>query len=190
MILLIDNYDSFTYNLAQLAGSAVEINIIRNDDSRLMEIAEEAEGIIVSPGPGTPEETGQTIPIIQKFYKKKPILGICLGHQAIGYAFGETVRRATHIYHGKSSMISQNEGSLFKGLPKQFKVIRYHSLVIDQKLVSEEFKVTAYSDEDQEIMGIEHKEYPLFGIQFHPESIGTKDGSTMLQNFIQLCGGK
>ncbi|MBL1228315.1 aminodeoxychorismate/anthranilate synthase component II [Enterococcus sp. BWB1-3] len=189
MILLIDNYDSFTYNLVQLAGQSAEIKILRNDHPTLMEEAALADGIIISPGPGTPEEAGESVAVIQHFYKEKPILGICLGHQAIGFAFGETIQQAQEIYHGKASIVNQEGGQLFRGLSDSFEVIRYHSLVIKQQMVSEAFEITAYSEEDGEIMGIEHRKYPVFGLQFHPESIGTKEGSLMVQKFIQLCGG-
>lgn len=190
MILLIDNYDSFTYNLAQLAGQTADLLIVRNDDPSLSMYAEQAEGIIISPGPGTPKDTGEVLTVIRRFYKEKPILGICLGHQAIGFAFGETIAQAEQIYHGKSSVIRQNNGRLFQGLNETFSVIRYHSLVIDSASALKDFKVAARSEEDQEIMAIEHKVYPVFGIQFHPESIGTSEGAVMIHNFIQLCGGK
>lgn len=190
MILLIDNYDSFTYNLAQMVTPSVELTVVRNDIPTLMEYAARAKGIIISPGPGTPDEIRDVLDVIRRFYKEKPILGICLGHQAIGSVFGESVRQAEQIYHGKTSMIRQKEGRLFKGLAETFPVIRYHSLVIDRNAVLPDFRVTATSEEDQEIMAIEHKRYPLFGIQFHPESIGTTAGPIMIENFIQLCGGE
>ncbi|MBL1226765.1 anthranilate synthase component II [Enterococcus sp. BWR-S5] len=190
MILLIDNYDSFTYNLVQLAGSGAELKVVRNDSPTLAEDAEAATGIIISPGPGTPQEIGQVLQLIQRFYKGKPILGICLGHQAIGAAFGETVKQAERIYHGKASIVRRENGRLFAGVSDTFSVIRYHSLVIDKSSDLNDFRVVARSEEDQEIMAIEHKHYPLFGIQFHPESIGTKEGTVMLANFIQLCGGE
>lgn len=190
MILLIDNYDSFTYNLAQMITPSVELTVVRNDIPTLMDYAAQAEGIIISPGPGTPEEIGEVLDVIRRFYKEKPILGICLGHQAIGSVFGERVRQAEQIYHGKTSTIRQKEGRLFKGLAETFPVIRYHSLVIDRNAALPDFHVTATSEEDQEIMAIEHKRYPLFGIQFHPESIGTTTGAVMVENFIQLCGGE
>lgn len=190
MILLIDNYDSFTYNLAQLAGEAAELMIVRNDSPILMAYAEEAEGIIISPGPGTPQEIKPVLQVIQRFYKEKPILGICLGHQAIGFTFGETVKQAEHIYHGKASTVRREQGRLFAGVSERFSVIRYHSLIIDKSSDLTDFQVVARSEEDQEIMAIEHKHYPLFGIQFHPESIGTTEGAVMIANFIQLCGGE
>jgi anthranilate synthase/aminodeoxychorismate synthase-like glutamine amidotransferase len=190
MILLIDNYDSFTYNLVQLAGDKTELMIVRNDSPTLMAYAEKAEGIIISPGPGTPQEIEPVLQVIQRFYKEKPILGICLGHQAIGAAFGETVRQAQQVYHGKTSTIRKENGRLFAGVSECFSVIRYHSLVIDRTAKLSDFRVVAWSEEDQEIMAIEHRHYPLFGIQFHPESIGTKEGPVMLANFIQLCGGE
>ncbi|MGC6769322.1 anthranilate synthase component II [Enterococcus sp. LJL51] len=190
MILLIDNYDSFTHNLAQLAGQFADICILRNDAPELLRKAEEADGIIISPGPGKPEETGQVFSIIERFYKEKPILGICLGHQAIGAVFGGQVQQANRIYHGKASTVRQTAGYLFQQLPAAFEVIRYHSLVIKQQSVPEGFCITGYSEEDNEVMGVEHKKYPVFGLQFHPESIGTADGASMIQRFIQLCGGE
>ena len=194
MILLIDNYDSFTHNLAQLAGEEAELQILRNDHPSLMALAAQADGIIISPGPGTPEEAGLSVDVVQRFHKEKPILGICLGHQAIGVALGETVQQAKQIYHGKASQVQQqgdpSSSRLFAGLPKEFTVIRYHSLVVKQPLMGEHLSVTAYSQEDGEIMAVEHERYPVFGLQFHPESIGTEAGGLMLQNFIQLCGGK
>ncbi|WP_086348625.1 anthranilate synthase component II [Candidatus Enterococcus clewellii] len=190
MILLIDNYDSFTYNLAQLVGESVELIVVRNDVSELMDLASEANGIIISPGPGTPQEVDSVLQVIRRFYKEKPILGICLGHQAIGHAFGETIQQAEQIYHGKSSMVRQKKGRLFNGIDESFPVIRYHSLVIDRDAELTDFHVVAQSEEDQEIMAIEHNNYPLFGIQFHPESIGTAVGEKIIKNFIQCCGGK
>lgn len=190
MILLIDNYDSFTYNLAQSISDEQEMMILRNDDPQLMKEAEKAAAIIISPGPGTPAETGFTKEIIQRFYKEKPILGICLGHQTIGELFGGTVTLASEIRHGKSSMIQQKNSRLFEDLPLEFPVMRYHSLVVDKATIPKEFIITATALDDGEVMAIEHQEYPLFGIQFHPESIGTPDGLAMMQKFIQLMEGK
>lgn len=190
MILLIDNYDSFTHNLAQSISDEQEMMILRNDDPQLMKEAEKAAAIIISPGPGTPAETGFTKEIIQRFYKEKPILGICLGHQTIGELFGGTVTLASEIRHGKSSMIQQKNSRLFEDLPLEFPVMRYHSLVVDKATIPKEFIITATALDDGEVMAIEHQEYPLFGIQFHPESIGTPDGLAMMQKFIQLMEGK
>ena len=190
MILLIDNYDSFTHNLAQSISDKQEMLILRNDDPQLMKEAEKAAAIIISPGPGTPAETGYTKEIIQRFYKEKPILGICLGHQTIGELFGGTVILASEIRHGKSSMIQQKNSRLFADLPLDFPVMRYHSLVVDKATIPKEFIITATALDDGEVMAIEHQEYPLFGIQFHPESIGTPDGLAMMQKFIQVMEEK
>lgn len=190
MILLIDNYDSFTHNLAQSISDKQEMLILRNDDPQLMKEAEKAAAIIISPGPGTPAETGYTKEIIQRFYKEKPILGICLGHQTIGELFGGTVTLASEIRHGKSSMIQQKNSRLFADLPLEFPVMRYHSLVVDKATIPKEFIITATALDDGEVMAIEHQEYPLFGIQFHPESIGTPDGLAMMQKFIQVMEEK
>ena len=186
MILLIDNYDSFTYNLAQSISNDQELLILRNNDVRLIEEAKKATAIIISPGPGTPAETGFVKTIIQTFYREKPILGICLGHQTIGELFGGTVVSATIIRHGKPSMIQQRNSRLFAGLSEEFSVMRYHSLVIDKASVPEEFIITATALDDGEVMAIEHKKFPLFGIQFHPESIGTPNGLAIIQKFIQV----
>lgn len=186
MILLIDNYDSFTYNLAQSISDEQEICILRNDAPELIKKAEKATAIIISPGPGTPAETGFIKEIVQRFYKVKPILGICLGHQTIGELFGGTVTSANEIRHGKPSMIQQKNSRLFNGLPLEFSVMRYHSLVVDKATIPESFIITATALDDGEVMAIEHRKYPLFGIQFHPESIGTPNGLAMIQKFIQI----
>lgn len=188
MILLIDNYDSFTYNLAQLISEQETVKICRNDESHLLELAEKAKAIVISPGPGTPVETGRVKEIIQRYYQQKPILGICLGHQTIAEVFGSKIVLAKNIRHGKTSMIRQQKSQLFKDLPEMFPVIRYHSLVIDKKTIPNDFTVTATAIDDQEIMAIEHKKYPIFGIQFHPESIGTPNGQSMIKKFLQLTG--
>lgn len=187
MILLIDNYDSFTYNLAQLIGTRHEVVIVRNDADNIFDLAEQAAAIVISPGPGTPKETGYVKEIIQQFYQQKPLLGICLGHQTIGEVFGAKVNAAKEIRHGKQSDITTVKASrLFKGITDESSVMRYHSLIIDKKTLPEEFTVTATANDDQEIMAIEHQEYPIFGLQFHPESIGTPIGPTIIQNFIQV----
>ncbi|MTD40167.1 aminodeoxychorismate/anthranilate synthase component II [Erwinia sp. CPCC 100877] len=187
MILLIDNYDSFTYNLAQLLEQTHEVKVHRNDDSIVFQVAEQADAIVLSPGPGTPKETGYVPQIIQQFYQEKPILGICLGHQTIGAAFGSNVIQAKNIRHGKQSTITIDSTSrLLKNIPQKTLVMRYHSLVLQEQELSTAFTITARADDDQEIMAIEHRSYPLFGLQFHPESIGTQNGAAMLQNFIEL----
>jgi anthranilate synthase component 2 len=187
MILLIDNYDSFTHNLAQLLERTHEVLIYRNDDPYVFQAAEQAGAIILSPGPGTPEETGYVPQIIQQFYQKKPILGICLGHQTIGATFGAKVVQARNIRHGKQSTITIDPASrLLKNVPKNVLVMRYHSLVLQEQDLPAAFTITARATDDQEIMAIEHQDYPMFGLQFHPESIGTQHGAVMLQNFIEL----
>lgn len=187
MILLIDNYDSFTHNLAQLIGTDHDVVIIRNDSTNIFRLAEQANAIVISPGPGTPAETGYVKEVIQQFYQRKPLLGICLGHQTIGEVFGAKVITAKEIRHGKQSVINTDKTSqLFKGTSDEYLVMRYHSLVIDQKTLPKEFIVTATEAEDQEIMAIEHQTYPVFGLQFHPESIGTSMGAVIIKNFIQL----
>ncbi|MGX7149593.1 anthranilate synthase component II [Enterococcus ureasiticus] len=187
MILLIDNYDSFTYNLAQMIGTGHDVVIVRNDSDDMFHLAEQADAIVISPGPGTPVETGYVKEVIQQFYQQKPLLGICLGHQTIGEVFGAKVITAKEIRHGKQSTITTEKVSrLFKGSADEGSVMRYHSLVIDRKTLPEEFIVTATATDDQEIMAIEHQTYPVFGLQFHPESIGTPIGKAIIKNFIQL----
>ena len=188
MILLIDNYDSFTYNLYQQVGSFYkDIQVVRNDKITIAEIEEMKPAcIILSPGPGRPDEAGIIIDVIQTFYKKIPILGICLGHQAIAAAFGGDVIRAKEIMHGKKSMITHQKRGVFAHLPEQLEVMRYHSLAIDLETLPAELRVEAMTT-DKEIMAISHKEYPVIGIQFHPESIGTKTGNQMIENFLQFA---
>jgi anthranilate synthase component 2 len=186
MILLIDHYDSFTYNLYQLLGELKEeIHVVRHDKYSLDEIKKwNPKAIVLSPGPGKPEDIQQTIKLITTYHKIYPILGICLGHQAIGYAFGASITRASQIKHGKSSTISHDGDSLFSFLAKQMKVMRYHSLVIQKGSLPSEIKALSFSMDDEEIMAIKHKDYPVFGLQFHPESIGTRDGKQILVNFL------
>ncbi|PZL76450.1 anthranilate synthase component II [Enterococcus plantarum] len=186
MILLIDNYDSFTHNLAQLIGTDQDVVIIRNDSGDIFSLAEQADAIVISPGPGTPAETGYVKEVILQYYQQKPLLGICLGHQTIGEVFGAKVVIGKEIRHGKQSLIKADQGScLFAGISNESLVMRYHSLVIDRKTLPEEFIVTAIATDDQEIMAIEHQIYPIFGLQFHPESIGTTIGAAIIHNFIQ-----
>ncbi|MBO0421736.1 anthranilate synthase component II [Enterococcus plantarum] len=186
MILLIDNYDSFTHNIAQLIGTDQDVVIIRNDSGDIFSLAEQADAIVISPGPGTPAETGYVKEVILQYYQQKPLLGICLGHQTIGEVFGAKVVIGKEIRHGKQSLIKADQGScLFAGISNESLVMRYHSLVIDRKTLTEEFIVTAIATDDQEIMAIEHQIYPIFGLQFHPESIGTTIGAAIIHNFIQ-----
>ncbi|WP_428908557.1 anthranilate synthase component II [Niallia sp. Krafla_26] len=186
MILLIDNYDSFTYNLYQYLGEIGEkIVVKRNDDITITEIQQLApEAIVISPGPGKPEDAGECISIIQQLHSDYPILGICLGHQAIGYSFGATIVKAENIMHGKVSKIQHSGTSIFLNLPQEIEVMRYHSLVIRKDTLPNEFDVLAQSVDDHEIMAIKHREFPLYGMQFHPESIGTESGLLLLKQFL------
>lgn len=186
MILLIDNYDSFTYNLYQYLGELGEApKVVRNDQITIAEIEElNPDAIIISPGPGRPEGAGICVELIRSFAPSIPILGICLGHQAIGYAYNGKIIKAKDIMHGKISEISHNKTGLFTSLPEDLAVMRYHSLVIKKDSVPDELEVLATSMEDNEIMAVKHKKYSLFGLQFHPESIGTKEGKQLLANFI------
>ena len=187
MILLIDNYDSFSYNLYQLIGEIEpDIRVIRNDELTIPEIREQnPDRIILSPGPGRPEEAGIIMEVVKKLGKEIPILGVCLGHQAVCAAFGATVTYAKELMHGKQSQVLfHTDCPLFKGCPKKAPAARYHSLAVDKDTIPEELKVTAVT-EDGEVMGICHRSYPVFGVQFHPESIMTPDGKNMLKNFIK-----
>ncbi len=185
MILLIDNYDSFTYNLYQYFGTFTdEIRVVRNDTVTLEEIRQmHPEKIVLSPGPKSPSEAGICMDVVKEFYKEVPILGICLGHQCIGEAFGGTVSYAKSLYHGKQSEISHDGTGIFEGIPSPVKVARYHSLAVQEDDLPECLEVTARTA-DGEIMAIRHKEYPVVGLQFHPESIYTEHGKRMIENFI------
>lgn len=187
MILLVDNYDSFSYNLYQLAGEInPDIKVIRNDEFTVKQIRElKPERIILSPGPGRPEGAGNIMEIVKVLGKELPILGVCLGHQAICAEYGATVAYAKELMHGKQSEVIFDIGcSLFRGCPKKASVARYHSLAADKETMPQELIVTA-TTEDGEIMAVRHREYPVYGMQFHPESIMTPDGKTMLENFIK-----
>ncbi|MEH6943399.1 anthranilate synthase component II [Bacillus sp. JJ722] len=188
MILLIDNYDSFTYNLYQQIGEYYsDIVVIRNDRITVDEVEEmKPEAIILSPGPGRPEDAGICMEVIERLYSSIPILGICLGHQSIGAAFGAKIISAKKIMHGKMSAVSHSGIGVFAGLPQDVEVMRYHSLAVDRSSLPDCLSIEATSD--GELMSIAHKEYPVVGIQFHPESIGTKDGSIMIRSFLQLAG--
>ncbi|KOY80862.1 aminodeoxychorismate/anthranilate synthase component II [Lysinibacillus macroides] len=187
MILLIDNYDSFTYNLfQQISMLGKNVEVVRNDAITIEEIqAMSPEAIILSPGPGTPTEAGITVEVIRELYQEFPILGICLGHQSIGQAFGANIVQAQQIMHGKLSSLQYKKTGLFAQLAGEIQVMRYHSLIIEQPTLHKDFNIIATSCDDGEIMAIQHKEYPLFGLQFHPESIGTKEGSLMMQAFLE-----
>ena len=186
-MLLIDNYDSFTYNLAQYFGELGQaVEVIRNDAIDLEGIkAMNPERIVVSPGPCTPNEAGISVPLIKEFAGKLPILGVCLGHQSIGAAFGGNIVRAKRVMHGKTSTVTHNRQDCFADIPTPFTVVRYHSLVIDRETMPKELSITAESD-DGEIMGVRHKTLPVWGVQFHPESIITEHGHDLLKNFLSL----
>ncbi len=188
MILMIDNYDSFTYNLVQYLGELkAQVRVYRNDALSIAQIAAlKPEKIVISPGPGRPQEAGISVAVIKEFSGKIPILGVCLGHQAIGFAYGGCIIHAKKLMHGKTSAIEHKGENIFKGLPSPFAATRYHSLVIDPKSVPKSLTVTAWSAGDREIMGIAHKIYPLWGVQFHPESILTVEGKKILANFLIL----
>ncbi|MDW8096028.1 MAG: aminodeoxychorismate/anthranilate synthase component II, partial [Aquificaceae bacterium] len=189
-VLLIDNYDSFTYNLVQyLQILSADVAVRRNDQITLEEIQRtKPEAIVISPGPCTPREAGISVDLIKRFYKEIPILGVCLGHQSIGYAFGASIVRAKNLMHGKTSQISHTGEGIFEGLKNPFTAVRYHSLVIDRSTLPDCLKVTAWSD-DGEIMGVQHRDYPLFGVQFHPESILSEEGMRLLENFLKIAKG-
>ena len=187
MILLIDSYDSFSYNLYQLVGEIEpDIKVIRNDEMTVEEIRKEQfDRIILSPGPGRPENAGVIVETVKMLGKSIPILGVCLGHQAICTAFGATVTYAKELMHGKQSVAKLDTDTLlFKGCPEKVPVARYHSLAADPDTMPAELKITAVTGEG-EVMAVEHREYPVYGVQFHPESIMTPDGKTMLRNFIK-----
>ena len=185
MLLMIDNYDSFTYNLYQyLAELGAEVVTLRNDKVSLEEIEEmKPEGIIISPGPCTPREAGISNDVVRHFGPRLPTLGVCLGHQCIGYVYGARVDQADEIRHGKTSMIHHDGRGVFAGLPDPFEAIRYHSLVVYPETVPDSLEVTAWTDNGL-VMGLRHKEYPVEGVQFHPESILTPEGKPLLKNFL------
>ena len=187
MILIIDNYDSFTYNIVQYIGSInPDLQVYRNDKITLDEIKKiNPERIVISPGPGIPEDAGLSIKIIKEFGHKIPIFGICLGHQAITVAFGGKVDRANEIVHGKTSTIQHMESAIFNDIPEFFEATRYHSLVSIKKYFPSDLKVTARTENDL-IMALEHQNYPIFGVQFHPESIVTEYGIKIVKNFLEV----
>ena len=185
MILMIDNYDSFTYNLVQvLAGAGAEVEVVRNDAATVDALlARGPEGIVLSPGPGRPEDAGVCLELLRR-RARVPLLGVCLGHQALGLAFGATVDRAPKLMHGKTSPVRHRDLGVFADLPNPFEATRYHSLVIQPGTLGAEFEVVARTDQD-EIMGIRHKTYPLEGVQYHPESFLTLEGTRLLKNFLE-----
>jgi anthranilate synthase component II len=186
MLLMIDNYDSFTYNLVQYFGELdQDVRVFRNDEITLDQIAAlKPAQIVVSPGPCTPNEAGVSVPLITRFAGEIPILGVCLGHQSIGQAFGGKIVHAKQLMHGKTSAIQHTGAGVFHGLPQSFLATRYHSLVIERASLPECLEVTAWTD-DGEIMGVRHKRLPVEGVQFHPESILTEHGHKLLRNFLQ-----
>jgi len=191
---MIDNYDSFTYNIVHyLAELGADVTVKRNDEIEVEEIENYSpDALVISPGPCTPNEAGISVKAIRYYAGKLPILGVCLGHQSIGVAFGAQIRRAKTLKHGKSSDITHTGEGILKGLPNPFSAIRYHSLVIDEKTLPEELKVTARSTDDNEIMAIQHTRFPIFGVQFHPESIGFNEnyrrwGMKILENFLRIA---
>ncbi len=188
MILMIDNYDSFTYNLVQYFGELkADMKVFRNDSLTVADVKKmNPAKIVISPGPGRPEDAGISVALIKEFGGKVPILGVCLGHQGIGYAFGGKIINAKKLMHGKTSLIEHNGKEIFKGLSHPFEATRYHSLVIDPKSLPDCLEVTAYTTDDKEIMGVRHKTLPIWGVQFHPESILTVEGKNILRNFLKL----
>jgi para-aminobenzoate synthetase component 2 len=194
-VLVVDNYDSFVFNLVQYLGQlGVNADVWRNDDPRLTtegaatRVADEFDGVLLSPGPGTPERAGQSIPLVSACAAAAtPLLGVCLGHQAIGVAFGGTVDRAPELLHGKTSVVHHMNESVLQGLPNPFTATRYHSLTILPETLPAELEVTAHTDEGV-IMGVRHRELPIHGVQFHPESILTEGGHRMLWNWLGYCG--
>ena len=191
MILMIDNYDSFTYNLVQyLQQLGAEVLVKRNDAISVEEIeALSPEAIFLSPGPRSPKEAGITVAVIRRFHQTIPMLGVCLGHQAIGYAFGADVVRAGRVMHGKTSPILNDGRTIFEGLPSPLTAGRYHSLIVDRSSLPDCLKITAETAEG-EIMGLRHETYPVEGIQFHPESILTPQGKRIIRNFLNMLPGK
>jgi len=188
MLLVIDNYDSFTYNLVQYLGElGAEIRVARNDTIALDEIAAlRPNRIVISPGPGTPDDAGISLELIKRFHGTIPILGVCLGHQAIGQAFGGRVSRAKRQMHGKTSEITHDGRGVFRGLPPRFLATRYHSLAVLKQGFPSELEVSACAD-DGEIMGLRHRRFPVEGVQFHPESVLTDQGKALLKNFLSLA---
>ena len=186
-IILIDNYDSFTFNLYHyLSSLKVHVDVIRNDKIISKEILKRKYSkIVISPGPGNPNQSGNCLKIVKSLYKKIPILGVCLGHQIIGQVFGSKIVQARKLMHGKTSKITSRKNGILKNLPKTFEATRYHSLIIDKKTLSKDLEITAET-KDGLIMGVQHKKYNVHGVQFHPESIKTKLGMKILKNFIRI----
>jgi anthranilate synthase/aminodeoxychorismate synthase-like glutamine amidotransferase len=190
MILVIDNYDSFTYNLVQYLGElGAEPVVKRNDEVSVNEISElNPRAIVISPGPGTPADAGVTVDVIRSLGARLPTLGVCLGHQAIGEAYGGRVIRARKLMHGKTSMISHDGGGIFQGVQSPLEVMRYHSLTVERESLPDSLEITAWDVNDrEEIHGVRHREHPVWGVQFHPESVMTQCGKAMLANFLRMA---
>jgi anthranilate synthase/aminodeoxychorismate synthase-like glutamine amidotransferase len=187
MIVVIDNYDSFTYNLVQYLGMlGAEMVVLRNDETSIPDIESlQPERIMISPGPCSPNEAGLSCEVIEHFSGQMPVFGVCLGHQCIAQVFGGKVVRAERLMHGKTSEMHHGESGVFAGLPNPFIATRYHSLIVDRGSLPDELEITAWTDED-EIMGLKHKELPVHGVQFHPESVLTQGGMQMMENFLKL----
>ena len=187
MVLMIDNYDSFTYNLVQYLGAlGAKVIVYRNDKITLEKIAQlKPFKILISPGPGRPENAGISCDLIRKFAGKVPILGVCLGHQAIAYVYGGRIVGAAKLMHGKTSLIYHNHKGIFSGIPNPFEATRYHSLIVEKKSLPNTLEITAWTKKN-EIMGLKHKDFPLWGVQFHPESILTRCGKDILANFLKI----
>jgi anthranilate synthase/aminodeoxychorismate synthase-like glutamine amidotransferase len=187
MILVIDNYDSFTYNIVQQLGEfGADIQVVRNDQITLDGVRVLMPNqIVISPGPGDPDDSGVSLDVLRQLGETIPILGVCLGHQCIGQVYGGLVKRAPRLMHGKTSMVYHNGDPLFAGLPSPFEATRYHSLIVEEASLPDCLEVTAHTD-DGIIMGLRHKQFPVYGVQFHPESILTRFGPRLLQNFLEL----
>lgn len=193
MVFVLDNYDSFTYNLVQYLGElGQDVAVRRNDQVTVNEIrAMGPESIVISPGPCTPQEAGISIDVIRRLSGEIPILGVCLGHQALGAAFGGKVVRAPHLMHGKTSQVTHDGKTVFKSLPSPFTATRYHSLIVDEKDLPSELEVSAWTTEpdgSRTIMGLRHKKFPVEGVQFHPESVLTGEGKKLIGNFLKISG--
>ena len=190
MILVIDNYDSFTYNLVQYLGElGAELVVRRNDAITVDEVGEmKPSAIVLSPGPGTPSDAGVTLDVIRRWGATIPTLGVCLGHQAIGEAYGGDVVRADRVMHGKTSMIDHDGTGVFAGLPSPLEVMRYHSLVVERRSIPDCFDIVAVAaDDPSEVHAVKHREHPVYGVQFHPESVMTQHGKALLKNFLELA---
>ncbi len=191
MILVIDNYDSFTYNLVQYLGELGREPVVRRNDAITVDEvgALRPRAIVLSPGPCTPKEAGVTVPVIRRWGSQIPVLGVCLGHQAIGEAYGGTVVRAGRVMHGKTSRITHGGEGIFAGLPSPLEVMRYHSLIVDRETLPDALEVLATTGDDpSEVQALRHRTHPVWGVQFHPESILTQDGKLLLRNFLTLAG--